>query len=1096
MKKFVLILIDLFVVIFSVFLINLIVYAEGINYGEEYYNELKEGEVLNILEDNSILITTYDKIATTGIRYKTLGYGLKKAKEDTIETKNGKVDEKVPLVQHKLIETLTNNEDSSIKPGYMISTQVIYSTSLYEQVGNIDTAWINELYSNGGTIYLDGIMTINQYGKMLGSMEYKDGKYITSGEIYSTVDGIKNARGWINADDLHTHYNKKVTLMPLKTNIGFIEANLDAVANPSIVQRGVNTSVQVTLDSSQSRAKYKKLGEDIKDATITNRRYWITTSDGRTIEQVDNGETVTITVDNVTSDTILECYVRVYSQELADLNSKYIVPQDEAKVVINLGQKGGSSATGNLNADKRGNEKFNVLQGIPTDETLYANIITEEYLTDFSSRNITGTRTYTVTVRRTYNLSWQEDVGQPGAPNWVNRSATEVRERTYNVVRDYSFHVIDSMAVYALDRAVINNECLPSGSVTLLPKGYTEPAVEVSHSDNLDDHIQDPVYRDIITLPSESLSGGRSGRPSVPDPDWSDIAESEVGLIQVKNDKLIIDGFTVMEDNLYPMIASLPKEPPKAAMIGKDVLYMDNIKIDAKTLNGEYQSTGTVYYKRIAGVNSTEDERTGRIDVNPVIVHTPVVCDPVIESDVQYNQEIKPDDTRTAMILGRTTKLTFPTIGKYINKKGYMNADYRKYTMDRIVKFPFDVYVEDKFLKAGTEYHLPENIDVLNIKVPTWVDEGNYNVECRAIAINSPGNDNLKQELSNISYANYIAVKSIPVRVIGRLYGFKITDISDYPDWAEVFRTSTNSTKHSGNYYWVGDLDENGQKRGNADKYTLPILNGSHSTKKNLGVLKTGYRFKFELTTIGNYFNDLDLVRIKPRFYYVNKDGSGRREVDLWYQEKIDGAATLAKVGSKVDSKNIKTIVLGDPLRNVPDQELLDTVNILKDISKNEFANQKAKIGSYGDVILSKTVRTFVGDTSSIPADVDKDRVKKSVQKWYGEYWVPNNAFVCEKGFDVAKALANKNFTGKENFWLKNGYIIVNFEIETIKNKDAANPQLSYWGSSHSNMWKIEGFDYTKKDGSGAAFTLSDGDVIFYYTDKRSSDDYSSGGTN
>ena len=1084
-----------FVVILSLFLFEFIVYGGSMNYGKEYYEELKEGEILRVQNDNSILITNYDKIATTGIRYRTLGYGIKKSKDEVIGTKNGRVDEKVPLVEQRPFKILKHEDDPNIMQGYVIATDIIYSTSIYEQIGNIDSTWVNTLYSDGGIIYLDGIMTINQNGRMLGSMEYKNGKYVTSGEIYSTVDGIKNARGWIDPNALHTHYNKRVDLLPLTTDIGFIEANLDAVANPSIVQRGVNTSVQVTLDSSQSRAKYKKLGEDIKDANITNRRYWITTSDGRTIEQVHNGESITLTVDNVTSNTTLYCYVRVYSQELADLNSEYIIPQDEATVVINLGQRGGSNATGNLNADNRGSEKFNVLQGIPTDETLYANITTEEYLTDFSSRHITGTRTYTVTVRRTYNLSWQDNISQTGTPNWVNRSATEVREMTYNIVRDYSFHVIDNMAVYALDRAVINNQCLPSGSVTLLPTGYTAPAVEVSHSDNLDDHIKDPVYRTIITLPAESLSGGRAGRPSIPNTDWSDIAESEVGMIQVKNDKLVINGFVVMEDDWHDTRTSLPKEPPRAPMIGRDVLYKNNLKIDARTLNGEYQSTGTVYYRRIAGVNSTEDERTGRIDVNPVIVHTPVVCDPIIESDVQYNQEKKPDDTRTAMILGRTTKLSFPTIGRYINKKGYINADYRKYTLDRIVKFPFDVYVEDNFLKAGTEYHLPENVIDLNIKVPTWVDEGNYNVECRAIAINSPGNDNLRQELSNISYANYIAIKSIPVRVIGRVYGFKITDISDYPDWAEVFRTSTNSTKHSGNYYWVGDLDENGQTRGNADKFTLPILNGSHSTKKNLGVLKTGYKFKFELTTIGNYFNDLDLVRIKPRFYYVNKDGSGRREVDLWYQEKINGVATLAKVGSKVDSNNIKTIVLGDPLRNIPDQELLDTVNILKDISKNEFANQKAKIGSYGDIILSKTVRTFVGDTSSIPADVDRERVKKSVQKWYGEYWVPNDAFVCEKGFDVANALTNKNFTGKESFWLKNGYIIVNFEIDTIKNKDAANPQLSYWGSPHSNMWRIEGFDYTKKDGSGATFTLSDGDIIFYYTDKKSSDDYSPGGT-
>jgi hypothetical protein len=165
-------------------------------------------------------------------------------------------------------------------------------------------------------------------------------------------------------------------------------------------------------------------------------------------------------------------------------------------------------------------------------------------------------------------------------------------------------------------------------------------------------------------------------------------------------------------------------------------------------------------------------------------------------------------------------------------------------------------------------------------------------------------------------------------------------------------------------------------------------------------------------------------------------------------------------------------------------------------ISKSEFANQKAKIGSYGDVILTKNVRTFVGDTSDIPYGVDIDRVKKSVQKWYGEYWVPNNAYVCKKGTDVAKEIGNKNFTGKEKIWLKNGYIVVNFEIVTIKDGNASEPQLSYWSSPNSNMWAIEGFYYNKKDGNGAVFTLSDGDVIFYYTDKKSSDDYSSGGTN
>ena len=208
-----------FVVILSLFLFEFIVYGGSMNYGKEYYEELKEGEILRVQNDNSILITNYDKIATTGIRYRTLGYGIKKSKDEVIGTKNGRVDEKVPLVEQRPFKILKHEDDPNIMQGYVIATDIIYSTSIYEQIGNIDSTWVNTLYSDGGIIYLDGIMTINQNGRMLGSMEYKNGKYVTSGEIYSTVDGIKNARGWIDPNALHTHYNKRVDLLPLTTRM-------------------------------------------------------------------------------------------------------------------------------------------------------------------------------------------------------------------------------------------------------------------------------------------------------------------------------------------------------------------------------------------------------------------------------------------------------------------------------------------------------------------------------------------------------------------------------------------------------------------------------------------------------------------------------------------------------------------------------------------------------------------------------------------------------------------------------------------------------------------------------------------------------------
>lgn len=1044
------------------------IYAEGLISDPDNYNYLKDGEVLTVRFDNSIMMKNYDQIATTNTRYTTLGYTVKSADKS-----------KSVVVPLSRVEVRRHADDPKVEEGFMLSVDKIDSGILYAQIKKADSTWFKEIVK-GQTVYLDGVMTIIQNEKVRGKLQYNGNKYVASGEVYTTASGIKGARGWKNPSSLDTHFNKEVYLPPPTTDIGFIDAELKAEAIPGKIQRGTSGSVQVILDSSGSTASLMKVGSDLEELKIKSRRYWVSIGGAIGEGYAQEGENFTINLENVTSETVITCRVRVYSQELADLNNVNISPVDEAVVNIYLGQQGIASAECNLGADLRGNEKFNVLQGIPTTESLYANIRTEKYIVDFQSELVEGVKTYDVVVSRDYIINSGE-----GPP--VTRNVSE----TYKINREYSYNIIKSMAVYGIDRAVIRNACLPSGSVDISPIGYTSPNVKFWHSDKLEEHIIEPKVNN-VKLPSRTVSSEADVPTNV---DWKEEAEKEVGSIRVKNDKFIIDDYTILSSEEYSTDALDPQPIPDVESVGNNVLYKNNILIDAKTLNGEYPSTGTVYYELLHSINGGENERAASVEVNPVIVHTPVVCDPTITSDTTHNQEIKPDNTRVAMILGRTTQLNFPTIGKYINKKGYTGADLKKYTQDRIVKFPFDVYINKEFYKSGKEYHMPVGVDTIDVTVPTWVDENNYEVECRAIAINSPGNANLKQDLANISYANYIAEKKIPVRVIGRIYGFKLTDINDYPDWAGVFRTDTKSSKHSDNYYWVGGIDQDGQVRGNKEQFTLPVLNGSHTTKTNLGVIKKGYKIKYDLTTIGNYFNDKDCVRIKPTFYYVKKDGTGKQEVDLWYTEKINGINKVIKVGSNTDISTIRNIVLGEPYRNVPDEELKDTSRILG-ITKNEFTNQKAKMGSFGDIILTKPLRTFIGNTSNIPAGVDADRVKKSVQKWYGEYWIPDNTFACPKGYNVGNALGTSVPNGKEAFWLKDGYITVNFEIETLKNADIANPQLSYWNNPNANMWKMEGFNYTKSDSSGKQFSLKDGDVIFYYTDKKSLDDYSSGGTN
>lgn len=385
--------------------------------------------------------------------------------------------------------------------------------------------------------------------------------------------------------------------------------------------------------------------------------------------------------------------------------------------------------------------------------------------------------------------------------------------------------------------------------------------------------------------------------------------------------------------------------------------------------------------------------------------------------------------------------------------------------------------------------------DEMDFFLPTWVPEGDYEVEFREIAVNAPDLTHT-ETLANRNPDNYVAVRTSPVRVMGRIYGLKITDVNDEL-WRPVFRVNEKSSEHTGNYYFTGTKDEEGQSRGNSPIFTLPLLEGSHSVYKNRGALKTGYTFRFDLTTHGNYDGEKDHINITPRFYYVKRDGTGRQEVDLWYHEEFNGKMNyFVKIepGGR-NRDNPKSMILGESYRNVPEKEILDTTRILG-LNRNSFEKSTKSVGWLDRIILSQYQRTFTGHTDWLPEGIQPDAVTRSVQRWYGEYYLPNDLFATTRGFDITEyGRTHNGLNGKESFWLKDGYIIVNFQIETVRNGDFSNPILSYWGSAWCNMFEREGFAYSKTDSNGATFSLLDGDIVFYDTDKRSSDDFRTGGT-
>lgn len=122
-------------------------------------------------------------------------------------------------------------------------------------------------------------------------------------------------------------------------------------------------------------------------------------------------------------------------------------------------------------------------------------------------------------------------------------------------------------------------------------------------------------------------------------------------------------------------------------------------------------------------------------------------------------------------------------------------------------------------------------------------------------------------------------------------------------------------------------------------------------------------------------------------------------------------------------------------------------------------------------------MRTFEGDTTNLPEGVDPEKARKSVQRWYGEYGLPADLLVVEKDFDIRKAVYAdqsigkdyEGFTYKEPFFIRDGYLMVNFDIETVKGVEQdldtvtkenleEKRELSYGKySANADMWKIEG---------------------------------------
>lgn len=780
-----------------------------------------------------------------------------------------------------------------------------------------------------------------------------------------------------------------------------------------------------------------------------------------------------------------------------------------------------SVASGHILADDLSNDRhFDATRGIPTSENLYANAWDYSYLFNHTFDNMEGNVKYNCSMSVKYHLTWTNAKGRP-------RSTDETKHYTFDFSLPYAYWQINRLEVLQISGATMENYALPGGSIILSPM-QTPPSTKLRHSNDEEDHVK-PANTVKFSYSPPTVKGGHS-KPTPPnDKDkLRNMAKNNTDDPDVRNDKLdfTFSGTTteVMNGDWVKNEGEAPSEIPDAPLIRpfketkEMTLYKANLTISKTLVNkANTPATGTIYFKLQENqVNGVGDMRYPIHNINTVTVHTPVVNYSEITDDQAHNQKTEPNTQRAALILERPFTVRIPTEGQHLNGSsypGYGDRDYAKYFRTKQVRFPFDVYNEDrtKFIAKDTWIDIPVKQLDTTFQLPVWVDEGDYTVYYRNIAENAPTNFTTQQD-ANTQLANHVATDTVDVEVIGRLYDFHLTDIADY-NWETVFRTQKGSSQPTGLSYWVGGNGIDGQPRGNEQPFTLPIHAGSHPQQgfKNAAI-KLGYHFKFDLKTKGNMFSNLDGIRITTDFRYYKKDGSATVPVDLYYR---DAKQTFIKIGSAQDQEKRYTI-LNERLRNVPEQEMLDTADWkyktyytpeqLAGVTQEKFetnyinnvTQQKTSVGNFAQLLLPEQLRTLIGPKTGIPtnASATVERANASIQKWYGEYSLPAETYMVERGTDIAEyARKHGGLDEKSPIWLRQGYVVVNFNIESIQQGDLKHPHLQYihapqMNAKKRNQWQMEGFQDQMIDAYDHAFSLQDGDVAFYHAGQSSKDDF------
>ena len=648
------------------------------------------------------------------------------------------------------------------------------------------------------------------------------------------------------------------------------------------------------------------------------------------------------------------------------------------------------------------------------------------------------------------------------------------------------------------------------------------------------------------------------------------------------SDKLIWDGIVVLDDTKLPISGAeynegiLPKAEEHAPDTWYRQAYRSGIPLQETVANGSYTSHASIRYmgdvnnvavaEEIILYSTTEGqdadanaelqneevqhweavnplipvaEREARssraIYVNPIVIHTPVVCDGVIDTEMTGAMCTATDTAELTLKEDLNFfRLQVSNYGTHKLMLGYGEKDFLYAlsgktnlaqdhgTVYNQVQFPFGVFVDvgadsyreegvydttgDYYIEAGTWLTVGE--EEVMLYVPVMLQEDTYTVNFRSIAINCPMNElgqlltqtgqgGNAQQGANTNLSAYVAYDTMQLTIRGCLKDFEI----------------------------IGTSDEEAQTRLEAGSQMF--------------TLKKGNWFNYCFVSQGSFFGDAAHVTITPTYYWVPEHGQTRVETDLYYTESINGTmAYYVQMGSTKDVANIHTVTNHDASLAIAKNRLDVTARILSDAA---FIGQVGERYTFTNIELNQYMRMLGGlDTTQLPTKYCpvchvayrnnetsvcthtltstgiKERADRIQQEWYGQFYVPAYCYSIPKGtksgyctqcdkmcyvtgsttdcercgqtlenlelFDFAQYASMQTLTGTEAFFKTDGTILLSFEI-VVTNDSGEEVRYTAWNETKlAKQWKESGIPY------------KEGDVIRYHVGKKLGDDYEVGG--